>query len=151
MKNGIIQMRSVKEMLRVIGLKEEERKHAKKKLECELDFVDLEAKNSFQANKVSTSIVKYAHRYNYYQLRHSITNSNLIEANCLRCNHVETWDYVVEYRDTVNLRREFMTELSLELLAEKNDKVSVDNVKTFGKDIMRCLECEEDEVECKTS
>ena len=47
MKDSIVQMRSVKEILRVIDSKEEESKQAKKKLEYKLNFVDLEARNSF--------------------------------------------------------------------------------------------------------
>ena len=151
MKDSIVQMRYVKEILRVIDSKEEESKQAKKKLEYKLNFVDLEARNSFQANKVTTSVIKCAHGFNHYGLRHSMINEKLIEANCPRCNQIETWDHVVWCSDTVRLRREFITELLLDLLAEKNDEVSIDNIMSFGEDIVRYLEYEEDEDEYETN
>ena len=67
-------------------------------------------------------------------------NENLIEANCPRCNQIETWDHIVQCSDTVGLRREFITELLLDLVAEKNDEVSIDNIMSFGEDIVRYLE-----------
>ena len=77
-------MRAVKEVLRVIDAKEEEKRQAEKKLKCKLDFVDLEARDLFHANEVTTSIIKCAHGFNHYGLRHSMINNNLIEENCPR-------------------------------------------------------------------
>ena len=142
MKDGIVQMRSVKEMLRVIDSKEEERKQAKKKLEYKVNFVDLEARNSFRANNVTTSIIKCAYGFNHYGLRHSMINDNLIEENCPRCNQVETWDHIIQCNNMVRLRREFITEFLLELLVERNEEVSIDNIMAFGEDIVRYLEYE---------
>ena len=75
-------MRSIKEMLRVIDSREEEKKQAQKKLGYKTDFVDLEARNSFRSYKVITSTIKCAHGFNHYGLRYVIINDNLIEANC---------------------------------------------------------------------
>ena len=83
MKNRIVQMCSVKETFRRIDYKKEERKQAQKKLECKVDFADLEARNSFVASKVTASTMKRAYGFNHCGLRHAIINNNLVEACCL--------------------------------------------------------------------
>ena len=52
MKEGIVQMRDIKEMIRVIDAKEEEIKQARKKLECKHDFIDMDARDSLRASEV---------------------------------------------------------------------------------------------------
>ena len=54
-KGEIMQIRSIKEILRVIDAREEEKKQAQKKLGYKIDFVDLEARDSFKTHKVTTS------------------------------------------------------------------------------------------------
>jgi len=89
-KGEIMQMRSIKEILRVIDAREEEKKQAQKKLGYKTDFIDLEARDSFKAHNIIISTIKCAHSYNYYGLRYVIINDNLIEVYYLRCNQVET-------------------------------------------------------------
>ena len=67
-------------------------------------------------HKVITSTIKCAHGFNHYGLRHAMINDNLIEANCSRCNQVETWDHVVKCSETIEIRREFITELLITLV-----------------------------------
>ena len=83
-------MKSIKEMLRVIDTKEEEKKQAQKKLGYITDFADLEPKELFKSHKVMISIIKYTHRFNHYRLWYMIINNNLIEANYSRNNETET-------------------------------------------------------------
>ena len=52
------------------------------KLGYKIDFVDLEARDSFKTHKVTTSTIKCIHGYNHYGLRHAMINDNLIEAYC---------------------------------------------------------------------
>jgi len=150
-RNNVAQIQSTNAVLRMIDAQEEELRYAKKKYGYKVDFIDLEARNTFSVNKVTTSMIKCANGFNYYGLRHAMINNNMIEANCPRCNQVETWDHVVWCSDTVRLRREFITELLLELLAERNEEVSIDNIMAFGEDIVQYLEYEEDEEEYETS
>ena len=79
-------MRSTNAVLRMIDAQEEELRHAKKKYGYKVDFIDLEARNMFSANKVITSMIKCTNSFNHYGLRHTMINNNMIEANCSRCN-----------------------------------------------------------------
>ena len=144
-------MRSLKEMIGVIDSKKEERKQAQKKLACEVDFVDLEARNLFATGKVTTSIMKCASRFNHCGLRHPIINDNLVEVHYSQCNQVEMQDYVVRCGERVELQKEFTCELLIEMLKAKDNKVCIDAIMAFGEDILWQLECEEDEEECETS
>ena len=144
-KEGIVQMRPIKEVLRVIDVKEEEKRYAWKKYRYKEDFIDLEARNTFCANKVMTSMIKCAHRYNHYGLRHAMINNNLVEANCPHCNQVKTWDHVIKCCKTKTLRREFIQELVIELVKVKPSDVSIDLIMSFIENILWYLENEEEE------
>ena len=85
-KDSIVQMRSMKEVFRIIDAKKEEIRHIKKKYRYKEESIDLEIKNAFCANKVTTSMIKYTNGFNHYGLKNAMINNNLIEANCLRCN-----------------------------------------------------------------
>ena len=52
------------------------------------EFIDLEARNDFGANKVTTSMIKCTNEFNHYGLRYAMINNYIIEANCPKCNHV---------------------------------------------------------------
>jgi len=138
-------MRPRKEVLRVIDAKEEEKRYTRKKYGYKEDFIDLEARNTFCPNKVTTSMIKCAHRYNHYWLRHAMINNNLVEANCPRCNQVEMWDHVIKYCKTKVMRREFIRELVIELVKVKPSNVSIDLIMSFIEDILWYLENEEEE------
>ena len=124
-------MRSIKEILRVIDSREEEKTQAQKKLGYKTDFVDLEARDSFKAHKITISTIKYAHRFNYYRLRHIIINDNLTEAHCPRCNQIETQDHVIRCRETIQIRKEFITELLNKLVKANSDEVYIDTIMAF--------------------
>jgi len=85
-KNDIVQMRSTNAVLRIVDAMEEEKSHAKKKYGYKADFIDLEARNAFSTNKVTTSMIKCANGFNHYGLRHAMINKEMIEANCPCCN-----------------------------------------------------------------
>ena len=146
-----MQMRSIKEILRVIDAREEEKKQAQKKLGYKTNFVDLEARDSFKAYKVTTSTIKCTYGYNHYGLRYTIINNNLIEAHCLRCNQVETWDHVVRCSETIEIRKEFILELLIELVKVNGNKVYINTIMAFGEDILRYLEYKDDDKEYEIS
>ena len=74
----------------MLNARENKRKHAKKKLRCKKDFIDLEARNSFKLKKVVTSMIKCSTRHNHYGLRDAMINNDMVEATCLQCNCMET-------------------------------------------------------------
>ena len=79
-------MRSIKEILRVIDVRVEEKEQAQKKLEYKCNFADLEVRDLFKAQKVTISAIKCTYGFNHYGVRHSVINNNLVEANCQQCN-----------------------------------------------------------------
>ena len=47
------------------------------------EVFDLKARNAFTTKSATTSIIKYAYEYNWYQLKDTIVNSNMIGSECL--------------------------------------------------------------------
>ena len=135
-KEGIVQMRLIKEVLRVIDAKEEEKRHAKKKYGYKEEFIDLEARNAFYANKIMTSMIKYANGYNHYELRYAMINNKLVKANCLCYNQVETQDHIIKCSETKVLRREFIRELVIDLVKTKSCNISIDLIMSFVEDTL---------------
>ena len=111
-----MQLRSIKEVIRIIDVREEEKKYVNKKFRYKADFIDIEARNSFQMSKVTISMIKYANGYNYYELRDVMINNYMVEAYYLKCNLVETWDHVIKCREAISLRKEFIKGLVVELV-----------------------------------
>ena len=89
-KNIILLSRSMQETIRIINAKKAEEKHGEKKMNYKHDFVDKEARNSFNPKTVTVSMMKCAHRHNHFGLRDSLINNNMIEAHCPRCQEIET-------------------------------------------------------------
>ena len=70
-KDEIVQIRSMKEALRIIDAIKEEKRHVKKKHKCKVDFIDIEARNIFSTKKVRTSMIQFANRHNRYGLTYN--------------------------------------------------------------------------------
>ena len=79
---GIISNTYVKEMVSKVDAREIEEAYVKEKIGYNAEYVDVEARNVFPMKKVTTSIIKYANRYNYYGLRDVIINKNMINSEC---------------------------------------------------------------------
>ena len=86
----MVTSREIQEIVRIIDSKQNEKSYAVKKSGYKYDFVDIEARNAFQSNKVSLSMIKCAHGFNYFGLRDSMINGTIIELYCPRCDNVET-------------------------------------------------------------
>ena len=84
---GVLQSRSINKVIRVVDArKEEEDQYIAKKFGHKSDFIDNEARNTFQMNKVTISIIKCACGHNHYRLRNAMINNDIVEAHCSRCN-----------------------------------------------------------------
>jgi len=81
---GRITNASIKEVVQKVDAIETEKEYIKEKIGYNAEYVDLEARNAFPINKVTSSIIKYASRYNQYRLRDKIMNNNMINSDCLR-------------------------------------------------------------------
>ena len=85
-KSCIAQMRLIKEVIKIIDAKEEERKYMIQKYRYKEEFIGLEARNAFSGNKVTASIIKYANIFNHNGLRYAMINNKIIKVYCSRCN-----------------------------------------------------------------
>ena len=144
-RNGELQSRATQEVVRTIDAREKEEEHANKKYGHRKEFIDMEARNVFQTGKVTTSMIKCAHGFNHYGLREAMMNNNMVESTCPRCEKVETWDHVTKCQNTIELRKEFIKEIVIELARNKPKEVHIEEIMSFVEDILRCLENEEDE------
>ena len=89
-------MRAIKEVVRILDAREKEKEYVNKKYRYRKEFIDMEVRNVFQTGKVTTSMIKCAHRFNHYGLREAIINNNMVESICPQCEEVETWDHVIK-------------------------------------------------------
>ena len=63
---------------------------------------------------------------------------------------LKTWDHVVKYKATRQVRKKFVKELLLELQKAKPDNVDGEETLSFVEDILRCLD-DDDSEECETN
>ena len=80
-----MQLRAIKEVVRIINAREKEEEYATKKYQYRKEFIDIEVRNVFKTGKVTTSMIKYAHRFNHYGMREVIIINNMVEATFSRC------------------------------------------------------------------
>ena len=105
----------------------------------------MEERNTFQTGKVTTSMIKCAHGFNHYGLREAIINDDMVESMCPWCEKVETWDHVIKCQNTIEIRKEFIKEIVIELARNKPKEVHIEEIMSFVEDTLRCLENEEEE------
>ena len=78
--------------------------------------VSLKARNVFSTKLATTLVAKCA---NPHGVRQAMINNQIIGSECPRCNELETWDYVVQCRETKHLRGQFIIDLLKELLKHR--------------------------------
>ena len=115
-------------------------KYIKVKFPNNYDFINRAARNAFSNKKVTSSIIAYSHGYNHYSLREALINKNNIGCECPRCGETETWDHVVKCSKTIELRKDYIFELTKELLKYRNEQVEVTEIFDIVEDIMVYLE-----------
>ena len=81
---------SVQETIQIIDRIKAKKQRLRKKLKEYKDVIDIEARNAFLAKKVMASVLKCASGYNYYGVRHTLINNDMIEENCPKYNEIET-------------------------------------------------------------
>lgn len=144
---GILSTNSVKEAIRIVDAEKSLEDYVKVKYKYHHDFIDLEARRTFNSKEVTPSIIKCAHGFNHYGVRDALINKGLTEEECPRCNQVETWDHVIKCGKVRSLQREFVKETTEELLKQKNEKVEEETILEMMEDICKFFEGEEDEYE----
>lgn len=57
-----------------------------------------------------------------------------------RCSETKTWDYIIRYEETKNLRQKFIKELAIEMIKAKPTNVCVNDIFDMIEDILQYLE-----------
>jgi len=135
-----ISTNSIKEAIRICDGIEEEERYGRRKLTYSYDMIDREARTSIPKNKMSNSMMKCVHGYNHYGLRNSIINRNSTEETCPRCSQVESWDHIVRCEKTAQFRKDFITNLATEMIKEKQNDVSPEEIFSMIEDILIFME-----------
>ena len=97
-RNGELQSRAVKEVIRILDAREEENEYARRKYKHKFEFIDMEARNAFKTGDVTTAMIKFTHGFNHYRIRNSIINKEIVGDNYLRCSETQTSDNIIKYR-----------------------------------------------------
>ena len=131
--------------MRILDARENEQKYAEKKCGCNKDFINMKARNVFKIGRVVTSMIKCSCRHDHYGFRDAMINDDMVEAICSRCERVETWYQVIKCKKTILMRKEFISELLIELIKCKHKDMNVEIILSFIENIMRYSENKEDE------
>ena len=105
-----------------------------------LDFINLEARNTFLIKEVTPSVIKCAHGFNHYELRDAMINNKMIGEEYPRCSEVETWDHIIRCKETKHLRKIFIQDLLKEIIKNKPINIEVDEIFSIIEDILRYIE-----------
>ena len=131
---------SAKEAIRILDGKNSMIEYVKKKFPYHHDFIDLEAGKVFNNEAVTSSIIACSHGFNHHGLRDSMINKNDKGDDCLRCSQTKTWDHVVKYTKTIEMRRDFIFNLTKDLLKGKESQIEASEALDMVEDIINFLE-----------
>ena len=95
-------------------------------------------------------MIAYSDGFNHYDLRDTMLNNYNKGDNCLQCSETETWDHIVKYSKTIKMRKEFIFNLTKDLLKLKESQVEASKIFNMVEDVMIYLE-NGDKEEHKTS
>jgi len=148
--DGALSTNSIKEAIRIEDGKRQEDTYRQRKFPHYHDMIDPDAREAIPINKITPSLTKCVHGFNHFGIRSALINNNEIEESCPRCSTDETWEHVVKCVKTAEFRKEFITNLAKELLAVRQEKVSVNEIFDMLEDILNFLE-DDDENEYETN
>jgi len=89
-KGSKVVSRSIREAIRIEDAKQSESQYTNRKFKIKIDFIDLDARDTFNGKKVSTSVIKCANAFNQYGVRDEIINKQTVGRECPRCSEPET-------------------------------------------------------------
>ena len=102
---GRIANGAIKEVVWKVDAIESKNECVKGKIGHNAEYVDVEARNAFPKNKITASIIKCANGYNQYGMRDEMMNKNRVCSECPRCSRPESWEFVVQCRKTIEMRK----------------------------------------------
>ena len=131
---------SIKEVARKTDMEKLMKEHAKKKYLCNYECIDIEPRNAFGNKRVTTSMIAYTHSFKHYSTREALINNDSKGNECPCCDWIKTWDCVIKYNKTKEIRREYVLELIAALLKIKEDRICHNEIFNMMEDVIVFLE-----------
>ena len=148
---GKIVTNSIKEAIRIADASTSFKEYVKEKHKHNADVIDVKARDVFQNKRVTASMIACSHGFNHYGERDAMINKMMTTMECPLCNEKETWEHVVQHRETKACRKEFIKDLAIELFNERGSEINPEDMLDMLEDIIGFLQGDEDEDEHETS
>ena len=72
----------MKEAVRIVDVENSLKEYVKIKYKYNANFVDVEARRTFNSKEVTASVIKCSHSFNHYRVREALINNKLIGDKC---------------------------------------------------------------------
>jgi len=112
----------VRESIRKLDAMEAEDEYTKAKYKDKVELIDTEAQNCFSKAQSMCSI-KCSYGFNHYATRDKVINYGLVSKECPRCSRKETWCYIVQCNEILDLKVDFILDLKSKLIKTKYPNV----------------------------
>jgi hypothetical protein len=109
-KNQLIS-RSTIETIRIIDTVNEEKRYVREKFTDKEDLINSQARENIKQICTTVSVIKCYHSMNHYRIRVKRINNGLIIEEYLRYSQKETWEYVVQYGKSIDIRIKIIMKL----------------------------------------
>ena len=86
------------------------------------------------------SMISCVYGFNHYGVREVLLNNNMKGNKCPWCSEIETWNRVIKYKKTKDIRRKYIVDLATVLLKDKEDYVRSNEIFNMLEDIIVYLE-----------
>ena len=84
-------------------------------LEVNYEMFDIEERNAYNSRQVTSGMIKCARGFNTHGLRVAMINEITLGNECTRRRSEETWEHVIKYNNTKELRKHFAKDLLCKL------------------------------------
>ena len=91
--------------------------------------------------------MKCQYSINYYGERDQEVNKGIKISECLRYSKDKTWEYVIQYRATIEFRAKFIFDIHNELKRVQLELISNEELRMVINDIRKYLSQNEEEFE----
>ena len=89
--NNTIAKGVIREIMQKVDALESGIEYLKEKIECDLEHVEIEARNAFLSNLITTLVIKCANGFNQHIMRDALINKQRTDTKCPRCSSRESY------------------------------------------------------------
>ena len=148
--NGVIVANSVKEAMRKKGVEIIFKEHVVEKFKHNIGIIYLDTRDAFKRKDVTPSVIKYAYSCNQCGVRDAMINGNLTGMECPRCNEIETQYHVIICKSVRQMQRDFIPNVTKELLQANKEQVDNETILDMIEDIVVHFENSNEEEHAST-